>query len=359
MDEFLTKVWKNEEVRWEIIIIFVSACCSALCGLLTQNMILTAIYIGITAVIDIISEIESEMGGSIDWAKIVGNLFGIKNGIKYLIFVVFALLPVICGIATKEIEFGGVKDIPSVFFMNIFPNECGALIVCSLIAHISKLDERQFVSALVQSKKGLFNCILRVSFFACYLNAVSYKANDSWKYANYINSVYLFFIVSCGAVAVVSFLSRLVDDQPFLYTTKKAFPTWTLFFTALFLFSCCAAPLIAKVGKHEPFLLLFNTITTIILFGGILLLMARKTNGNSKAYPISEFAIFLVFAVSNCAYNFFRWDSSTGDIKSQVVSGVLVGGGSIIIVFYLGYLQRKNFKKMKKEKMGMDDQPHA
>ena len=357
MNKFLTKVWNNKEVRWKIIIIIVSAGCSVLCSLLTKNMILTAIYIGITAVVDIISVIEE----LINWDRILDKIFEIKNRIKnlswikYWIFVVFGLLPSF-GSVIKKIVISGIKirDIYSVLFVNIFPNVCGALIVCSLVAHMSNLDERQFVSALIQPKKGLFNVIIRVIFFTCYLNAVNYKANDYWKYANYVNSAYLFFIISCGAIAMISFLSRLVDNQPFPYETKKAFPKWTMFFSALFLISCGAGPLIAKIGKHEPFLLLLNSITTIIIFVFLLWFIVRKTNQSSEEYPIVEFFIFLAFVIANCIVNLYKWDR-TGDIISQLVSGGLILFCAIILLLFLGHLQSKNIKKPQKEKIEMGD----
>lgn len=167
-----------------------------------------------------------------------------------------------------------------------------------------------------------------------------------------MNSIYLFFIISSGSIAVVSFLSRLVDDQPFPYTAKKVFPQWTLSFSVLFLFSCGAAPLIAKTGKHEPFLLLFNTITAIVLFGALLHFVIRKTNQVDKAYPYGEFVIFFLLVSANCAVNFFKWDrwEQTGDIGSQIVSGVLILVITIIILLYLSYRQNENLKKLQEEK---------
>lgn len=352
VDELITKICKNDKVKWEMYGILMNAVCSIICGFLTDNMVLTAVYIGVTAIIDILSEIELEMEGLVNWEKIISRIFEINNWIKYLIFVVFALLPVICGVFTKEIAVSGIKDFRSVIFVNVFPNVCGSLIVCSLVAHISKLNERQFISALIKSKRSLFNIIIRGIFFACYLNAVNYNAADNWKYANYVNSIYLFFIISSGSIAVVSFLSRLVDDQPFPYTAKKVFPQWTLSFSVLFLFSCGAAPLIAKTGKHEPFLLLFNTITAIVLFGALLHFVIRKTNQVDKAYPYGEFVIFFLLVSANCAVNFFKWDrwEQTGDIGSQIVSGVLILVITIIILLYLSYRQNENLKKLQEEK---------
>ncbi len=352
VDEFLTKLWKNKEVRWEIIIIGVSGACSVLCGLFTQNIVFTVIYVAITAVIDIISVIEEKMEGLVDWKKYFSGLFEMKNYGKYLVFGIFSLLPVLFGIATKEIVLRGIKDVPSILFVNIFPNLSGAFIVCSLLAHISKWDQKQFIEALVRSKRGLFNVIIRVSFFACYLNAVSYRADDSWKYANYVNSAYLFFIISYGAVAVVSFISRFIDAQPFPYTIKKSFPVQTMFISALFLFSCGAAPLIGKVGKHEPILLLLNTITAITILGFLLKFMDRKADTNGKIYPIWEVAAFLVFVILNCLANFWMWDG-TGDKISQAALGILILTITIVILLYLNHLQGENLRKLQETKSGV------
>ena len=341
-NKFLTTIWNNKEVRWEIGIIIVSAGCSALCAAITKDMILTVIYIGITALIDIISEIESKMEGLIDWEKIIGGIFKIKRWIKYVVCVGLAVLPTLLGVGLKEVAFSGIKDIPSIFFVNIFPNVCGALIVCSLIAHISKLDEKQFVSALTQAKRSLFNIIIRIGFFACYLNAVNYKADDSWKWANLANSLYLFFIIFIGAVAVVSFLSRFIDNRPFPYTSGEVFPTSTLFYSTLFLFSCCVAPLIAKVGKHEPLLLFFNTITTGFIFGWLLWFIGRRANQKDK-YPIVQFVSFMTIDLVICFFSFSNWNE-TRDIMGQIMSGGLILGAANIILLYLNHLRIKNLK---------------
>lgn len=352
VNKFLTAILTNKELKWEIGIIIVSAGCSALCAALTQNMFLTAIYIVITAVIDIISEIESEMEDLIDWKNIIGAIFKIGKRIKYSICVGFAVLPTLLGIFVfNEVAFSGFEDIPSIFFVNIFPNVCGALIVCSLITHISKLNEKQFVSALILSSKSLFNIVIRLIFFFCYLNAVNYKADDGWEWANRVNSAYLFFIISCGAIAVMSFFFRLVDNQPFPYTLRQVFPGWTLSFSALFLFSCGAAPLIGKVGKHEPFLLLINTITVTTIFGGLLLFLSCKVDKSNKDYPIVEILTFLAFAIGNCIVNFLSWDRQ-GNITTQLVSGFLILGGAIFLLLFILYWKQKNLKKLKAEKLG-------
>lgn len=346
-NKFLTAIWNNKEVRWEIGIIIVSAGCSGLCAAITKDMLLTIIYIGITALIDIISEIESKMEGLIDWEKIIGGLFKIKRWINYVVCVGFAMLPTLLGMALREVTFSGIKDIPSIFFVNIFPNVCGALIVCSLIAHISKLDEKQFVSALTQAKRSLFNIIIRVGFFACYLNAVNYKADDSWKWANLTNSLYLFFIIFIGAVAVVSFLSRFIDNRPFPYTAGEVFPTLTLLYSSLFLFSCCAAPLIAKVGKHEPLLLFFNTITTGSIFAWLLCFIGRRATQKDK-YPIAQFVFFMTIDLVICLVSFSNWNETRG-IMGQIMSGGLILGATNIILMYLNHLRIKNLKIHQKD----------
>lgn len=363
MNKFLTKIWDNKELRWEIGIIIVSACCSALCAVLTQDMVLTAIYIAITAVIDIISEIESEAESKvgseteklIDWKTIIDRIFRIDKKIKYLVCVGFAVLPTLSGIIVfNEIAFSGMKDILPTLLVNIFPNVCGALIVCSLITYISKLNETEFVSALIQSKKSLFNIVIRLIFFVCYLNAVNYKADDGWMYANYVNSAYLFFIISCGAITAMSFFFRLVDARPFPYTVIQVFPGWTLFFSGAFLFSCGAAPLLAKVGKHEPFLLLINTFTVVVVFGGLLWFLSCKADKSNREYPIVQFFLFLAFAIANCIGNFLLWNKK-GDIISQLVSGLLILGGAIFLLLFTFYWKRKNLKKLETEENRMGE----
>ncbi len=342
MDKFLTNIWEDKEVLWKIAVICESAFCSVLCAVITQNIIITVIYILITALIDIIVAVDKY----IHWGNAIVRMFRIKNSYKYLFFVGFALLPVICGILVKEIRFSGAGDIPSVFFVNVLPNVLGAFIVCSMIAHISGLGYEQFACTLLQSRKEFFNIVIRGFFWCCYLNAVNYAADDSWRYANYINSLYLFVIVSFGAVAVGVFLFRLMDKQPFSkdndddYTAKRVFPSWTLFASALFLFSCGAAPIYAKIGKHEPVLLCLNTITALIVASFLLKFAVRKTKKNRKEYPIVAFSGFCAFIIFNCAYNFYKWDR-TGDIASQVKSGVTILAIVFFSLLYLNKMQKE------------------
>lgn len=351
MNKKLTAIWCNKGLMWEIGTIFVSAVCSGLCAVLTQDIFCTVVYIAITASIDMIAGIEAKMEGLIPWEKLVGAVFQIDNRIKYSVCVVFAMLPTLVGICTKEIVFSGIGSIPSLFFVNIFPNECGALMVCSLITYISKLNEQEFVLALLRSKRCVFNIVFRAIFFSCYLNAVNYRVDNGWNYANIMNSIYLFFIILFGAIAAISFFFRLVDQQPFPYTVKQAFPYGTLFFSDVFLFSCGAAPLIAKVGKHEPVLLLLNTFTVFVVFGGLLYFLSCKTDKSEKEYPIIEFLVAIIFAVFNCAINLLRWDRE-GDVFRQIVSGLLFLGLAVFLLLFTRYCHRRNQKKLEENREG-------
>ena len=74
VDELITKICKNDKVKWEMYGILMNAVCSIICGFLTDNMVLTAVYIGVTAIIDILSEIELEMEGLVNWEKIISRI---------------------------------------------------------------------------------------------------------------------------------------------------------------------------------------------------------------------------------------------------------------------------------------------
>ena len=334
MDEILTKVWKNKAVLWKIVIIVESAGFSVLCAFITQDIVITSVYILITAFIDIMAEI-------IDFIHLDGiiyNMFKMNKYIKYLFFVGFALLPTVCGLFIGELTMEGIEDLPVLFFINLFPNVMGAMIVCSVIGHISKLGYMQFVYVLIRSKKELLSVFIRVVFWGCYLNAVNYEVHDTWNYANIVNSIYLFFVISFGILAMGSFLLRLIDKQSLNKTAKQVYPTLTLFFAVVFLFSCSVAPLKMGIGKHEPFLLGINTITAFVTSLFILKFVIRKTENKSKKYPFFEFLILGFAMFANSFYSLYKWNG-TGDVIGQIRSGICILVVVLSLLLYINYKQ--------------------
>lgn len=335
MDELFTKIWNDEPVRWRVFFVLLNAFFSVLCGLITQDVTVTVIYVVGTAFIDVLVEIYNY----IDLEKAVSRIFAIEKYKRYLFFLFLASLPAICGIAVREIDVS--ERLPANLFVNMVPNMLGALIVCSIMDHISKFDYKQIVSSLMQSKRELLNVFMRIAFFGCFLNAVNYKMKDGWNWTNIVNSVYIFIIVYCGAVALASFVLRIIDHKYFHCTAREIYPAKTLFLGALFLISCGAGPVFFGIEKHEPVLLMMNSITASTIAVFVSVFVARRTENRSNTYPFKRMLLFIVIAGLNCWLNYDKWDG-TGNIPEQLISG------SVIFIFVLALLLWTN--KMQKLK---------
>lgn len=118
-------------------------------------------------------------------------------------------------------------------------------------------------------------------------------------------------------------------------------------------FSCGTAPLFAKVGKHEPVLLLLNTFTATLVFGCLLAFLSHKTDQTNKEYPIKEMIAYLVFIIWYCYFNFSHWDGND-DISSQLLSGLAILIFGIILIAFTFGLQRMNSKKAAAENDQVD-----
>lgn len=321
MDVLLTKVWNDKSARWKVIFILLNASFSILCALVTQNIILTVIYIIGVVIIDILVVISDY----INLEKHIKKILSLKSYVKYLILIFFAALPTICGIGMKEIDFS--ENPFSNLFTNLVPNILGALIVCSIINHISKFDYQQIVYSLIEEKKNYVDIFIRVGFLGCYINAVNYDVNEKWQWINFFNSIYLFIIVFCGVIVFSTFVIRIIDNQNFGKTAKEVYPNMTLFVGILFLISCGAGPLFFNVGKHEPILLIMNSVTACVLIIFLLVFVSRRTENKSNTYPIVRVLLFIIAAGINCIYNCCKCDE-VGDWPSQLFSG----GGILAIV---------------------------
>jgi len=338
MDELFTKIWNDEPVRWRIFFVMLNALFSSFCALVTQNIIVTIIFVCGTALIDILVEICNYL----DLENTIDQIFAIEWYKRYLFFIFIASLPAICGILLKEIDIS--ERLTEKLFANLVPNILGALVVCSIMDHISKFDYKQVVCSLIRSKKDFLNIFMRIAYLGCFLNAVSYKMNDERKWTNIVNSVYIFIIVYCGAIVLTSFVLRVIDKEYFYRTAKEIYPAKTLFFGGLYLISCGASPILFGIEKHEPILLTINSVTAGAIAIFLFVFVARRTENKSNTYPFMTIFGFIAFLCLNCGINFYKWDK-TGNISQQLISGI------VIFIFVLALLLWAN--KMQKIK-GME-----
>lgn len=328
MNELITKILKDKPVLWRIFFILLNALFSILCAFITQDIILTILFIIGTAIIDILAVIYIYL----NLEERINKIF--KSKYKYLFFIFWALSPTIFGVMSKEIDI--YDNFPSNLFANLFPNILGTCIVCSIINDISKFGYERIVYLLMQSKKELINTFIRVAYFGCFLNAVNYDIDDKLKCTNIFNSIYLFIIIFCGTIAVVSFVLRIIDKQKFNCTAEEIYPSKTLFWGGLFLFSCGVGPIFFGVGKHEPILLIINSITACMISIFLFLFIIHRTENKPNTYPIKPVFRFIMFSILNCIWNYCNWDK-TGNILQQFLSGfvIFVFVGELLLYVYI------------------------
>lgn len=336
MDELITKVMRNQSVRWELLLRLSSDIFSAICALITQNIILTILYILGTSIINIFSIIYKD----VDLKKIIKKLFETKDYKKYLFFIGIASLPTIVGILTKEITIFSSKIFLIKIFNNFVPNILGALIVCSLISHVLTFNREETIYAVIQSKRDFFDIIVRFGFLGAYLNAINYVVSDNWKWTNFFNSIHLFIIVFAGILIFTIFALRIVNRQFFCFTAKQVYPKQTLKYVVMFLMSCGFGPIVLKSGKHEPFLLAINTLTASIVVICLFVFIIRRTKKNSKEYPWMIVSFFLFLIIFNSVLNFMK-RVGTVDVKKELASGIPILGVVSILLIWINILQKR------------------
>ena len=334
MDELFTKAWRDEPVRWRIIFIILNTFFSILCILITQNIIASILFIVGISIIDILVELSKY----INFKELINKLFIKKACVYYSIFLLFAACPTICGIIMKEIDIS--TNLLEKLFVNMVPNILGALIVCSIINHISKFNYKEVVYALVRAKKNYLNIFIRMGFLGCFLNSVNYTVNEGWKIVNIVNSIYLFIIIFCGVIVVSSFIVRIIDNKYCDYPFEEVYPKLTLFFGELFLVSCGIGPLCFKIGKHEPILLAMNSITACIIAIFLAVFISRRMENNIR-YPFRSVLGLIFVAFVNCGINFYKWDKS-GNYLQQIFSGIAILLFVLILLFWANKVQKSN-----------------
>lgn len=340
MDELLTKAWKDEFVRWRIIFIVLNAFFSVLCIFITQNVVVSSLFVVGIAIIDILVEISKY----INLKKLIKKLFSINIYWYYIGFVFLASLPTILGLLKKEIEVQ--KNLLSIVFVNMFSNILGALIVCSIINHISKFNYEQIIYSLIKKKKNYINIFIRIGFLGCFLNSANYEVNEKWNSVNFANSIYLFVIIFCGVVVFSSFVIRIIDNNNFDYTFEEVFPKMTLYIGELFLISCGVEPLFFRIGKHEPILLAMNSITACIIVIFLAVFISRRTENATNKYPFKSIIAFILIACANCGYNFYKWDKS-GNWSQQIFSGVSILIFVLALLLWANKIQKSENKTLK------------
>lgn len=334
MDEIITKILKDNFLRWRIVLILFNAVLSVLFAVITQNIFHTVVFVIISAILDILAEAYDLL----KFDLYIKKLFYIKQFKRYFSLVFFACLPTIGAIFLDKIS----SDSYIIqIFNNLIPNILGALIVSSMFDHIEKFDYNNMISSLIKSKKEMINVFLRISFFASYLNALNYKLNNDWKYMNMSNSIYIFVIVVYGAVAFTTFALRIINPEPFNNKIKSIYPTTTFIYGVLFLVSCGSLQLIVHTREIETILLLFNSLTACVILIGILFLMANRKENKSDIYPIKRILFFILSIVINLLLCFWHWQIDKR-VQEQLLSGMIIFAFTVVLFLFVNMKQNGN-----------------
>ena len=328
MNKFLTDLINDRERLFKSICIVTVALSSIACGMISSSLVVTVIYTLSTAIFCLC---EINYSDAI-LRKLIELLINVNKKTIFFFFIVIALLPVIIGFFTKEIIFEGMADFIEEMFNNPVPNCFGVLIVYSLIKHISRFSKMETIYSIVTSRKYFYEGVLQFGFIASFLNAINYTISDEFKWTSFFNSVHLFVIVFCGVIVTYIFCLRLISEQPFEVSVKKVYPTSTLFFVFLFLVSCGLSPIIWGNAKHEVMLLVFNSLTALIVIWFLFYLIKNKTLKNANEYPYAAPLLFSVLIVLNLFANLFLGKDGINK-KMQFISGFFILLIMLVLIF--------------------------
>ncbi len=349
MDEKLTKIWKDTNMRWRTIFIIISMVLSGVFAYITQNIILTIGFIIITAGMDLLVEWYKYI--KVDFG--VKRLFGMKREKIYVLFITLAVLPACLGVV--ELVFFNKGDDRSVFLdisNNLISNILGALIVCSIILHIKKFNYENIAENLILLRKDVYNTFLKIAFFSCVINAVNFDSTRELPIMNGANKIYLGIIVFYGMIVFYTFILRIVEKTRFPFSIKEIYPTGMLWCGGGFLISCNISTFVsAFLGierEPEPVLLLINTLTAVVVIIGILILLSRRAENISDSYPWKCLLPFSIVVAINCILGFI-FSKNNGNIIKQCISGGPILAGTFVLMLYLMRRQSVNNKSEKKK----------
>lgn len=330
INRIINNIVKDKKTFWDIIFILGCEIFSALCAFTTNNIFLTLLYIIITTVFSICAKIYSD----INLEKGLDFLMNINRKAIYYVLIIIAFLPIIIGRITNEIEFKSVFGFIEKMFSNPIPNFFGALIVCSIIKHLSKFNTKETMSSIIKSKKDFFDVIVRFSFMGAFLNALNYKIDEDLVFTNAFNGIHLFIVIFLGIILMSVFALRLIDEEPFPFTASQIYPMWTLLFSSLFIGSCGFSPLFWGDAKHEVVLLTFITLIALLVTWFFVYIIKNKTKKRSGLYPLWKPILFSFIVIANLIINIY-WEKINLDKKTQLISGFCILIAVIVLIIYI------------------------
>lgn len=332
MNKILSYFFNNKKLRLKILGSVLDAIISILNLIFFPNRIISTLFAAGLLVINVFIYCMQDKNiiENLERKKILNS----KVKKIFLIFLfIFAVIPLFAGLIEKA-------NLKELLFGNTIPNILGALTVLTWIIHMSEFNYSNFVIKILKADY-IINIILRIFYYFCFLNSVSFFINKNLKYTNFCNNIYLFVVIISGSIIGSAFFYRIfIDDNPFEFSPKKVYPTATLFCGASFLISCAVPSYFIEV-EITPILLILNTITAFIIALALLYFIIRKSDKRSSEYPFFEFGVFTIFIILNCCFYIVHNVENVGDILYQFFTG-----GSILVAVILAlYFLSKNIKK--------------
>ncbi len=218
INEWLGKIIKKcgKDIGFELC----KALCSAACAFITQNIVMTLFYIFFTTLFDILTKIYED----ISLENIINKIFKVKNTIKYIIYIVIAVLPTVANFWFKETTYSNIVDFLQKRAYNLVPNLFGALIVCSFIKYLSQFKAEEILCAVINLKKELFDIIMRCGFMISFLNALNHAIRHEQRWTELFNTLHLCVIIFSGIIMLGAFALWLASPSEFDLSKTKIYP---------------------------------------------------------------------------------------------------------------------------------------
>lgn len=328
-------VFSDQDFRDKARILLYNGLFSFLCACITDNIILTGVYILCTIFFSLCAMTWKYRPKKHDLTELLKK----STWIYWLFFIMVAVLPAIIRIGQGITN--GEFVCSYEFVRNLAANLSGALTTCSILWYTSKFDKEWLKES---SDTSLVENLLLVCFNAAFLNAVNYIQNNI-SLANIVNAIHLFLVVSVGAYNALILLVLITSKKSLDMSPTQMYPRATLLCAFLFLLSY-GLPMYLQSNETEKewILFIFDCIALLIAAWYVLYCICRRTEGKYEEYPwIALFSFsFVVIAIAIIFPAMSEQKNSTeAAIKLQCISGIVI----LLGISFGMYLMNKRLKK--------------
>lgn len=342
---FFTRVFADPNFKDKARILLYNGLFSFLCAYITDNIILTGVYISFTIFLSLFA---------MTWKhrkKFFLSEFLKKHAwVRWPFFIIVAVLP--AAIRTIQGIQSGEFVVSQDFFRNLAANFFGAITICSILGYTLKFDQEWLRKS---PDTSFVENLLLICFNAAFLNAVNYTLNNI-SLANIANAFHLYLVIRVGFYNVLILLILITGENSPDIPPTKMYPRWTLLWAFLFLLSYgLLMCLQSDETEKEWILFIFNCIALLIAAWYVLYCIYRRTEGKCEEYPWIALFVFsaAVIALAIILPVVSGQKSNTeATVKLQFKSGIAI----LLGIFFGIYLMNKRLKKniLSKEKI-----PHS